>query len=52
LLILPRLTIPELLRLFGEVEDDEDGNPFILVENRETLPNPNGDLDDEGFNED
>jgi hypothetical protein len=47
-----RLTIPELLRLFGEVEEDSDGNPFILVHNRETLPNPNGDLEDEDFDED
>jgi hypothetical protein len=47
-----RLTIPELLRLFGPVENDEDGNPFILIENRETIPNPNGDVEDDGFDED
>jgi hypothetical protein len=49
---MPRLSITELLRLFGDVDEDEDGNPFILVENRETLPNPNGDKDDDGFDDD
>jgi hypothetical protein len=41
-----------LLRLFGEIDEDEDGQPFILVDNRETLPNPNGDQEDEGYDDD
>ncbi|TLD37757.1 putative serine/threonine-protein phosphatase [Venturia nashicola] len=47
-----KLTIPELLRLFGDVDADENGNPFILVNNRATLPNPNGDMEDEGYDDD
>ncbi|KAE9984365.1 hypothetical protein EG328_008851 [Venturia inaequalis] len=47
-----KLTIPELLRLFGDVDDDENGDPFIMVNNRDTRPNPNGDLEDEGYDDD
>ncbi|QDS73153.1 hypothetical protein FKW77_001974 [Venturia effusa] len=47
-----KLTIPELLRLFGDVGADENGNPFVLVNNRNTRPNPNGDMEDEGYDDD
>jgi hypothetical protein len=41
-----RLDVKELLKLFGsEVEEDEDGQPFIFVNDKETRPNP--DADDE-----
>lgn len=50
--LLPRLTIPELLRLFGDVNEDANGDPFILVNNRDTRPNPNGDMEDEGYDDD
>jgi hypothetical protein len=42
-----RLSIKELLHLFGDVEEDEDGQPFILVEDKETLLNPAADSDNE-----
>jgi hypothetical protein len=51
ILIPDRLTIPELLRLFGDVGEDEDGQPFILVEDKATLLNPIGDSDDEHLDE-
>lgn len=44
---LNRLTVPELLRLFGDVEEDDEGQPFILVEDRATIPNPGGDEDED-----
>ena len=38
---LSSLTNTELLELFGnEVGEDEDGQPFIIVKNQNTLPNP------------
>jgi hypothetical protein len=41
---LSRLTVTELLKLFGgEVGEDEDGQPFIFAENKDTLINPLGD---------
>lgn len=37
----------EDLKLFGnEVGEDEDGQPFIFVENQETRPNPLADDED------
>jgi hypothetical protein len=45
---LSRLSIPELLKLFGgEVGEDEDGQPFIFAENKDTLINPLGDDEDD-----
>jgi len=41
----------DLLRLFGNVEEDQDGKPFILVEDKERLPMIGGDSDD-GLGED
>jgi hypothetical protein len=41
------LSIKELLHLFGDVEEDEEGQPFILVEDKETFLNPAGDSDDD-----
>ncbi|KIW01890.1 hypothetical protein, variant [Verruconis gallopava] len=43
-----RLNIKELLELFGDdVGEDEDGQPFIMVKDQQTRPNPWAD--DEGF---
>lgn len=40
------------MRLFGNLDEDEDGRPFIMVDN----PGPTGgfraDRDDEGFADD
>ena len=39
-----RLGMTDLLRLFGgEVREDEDGEPFIWVEDQDTRPNPMAD---------
>lgn len=35
------------MQLFGEVAEDEDGQPFIMVEDGVTFPNPTVDEDDE-----
>lgn len=35
--ILSQLTLPELLRLFGEVAYDENSKPFILVDDHTTV---------------
>jgi hypothetical protein len=44
-----RLSIKEIIRLFGgEVGEDQDGNPFIIVDNKETRPNPLADVEDMG----
>jgi hypothetical protein len=44
-----RMNIRELMRLFGNLDEDSDGKPFIMVDN----PNPMGgfrpDRDDEGY---
>jgi hypothetical protein len=44
-----RLTTKELMRLFGPLEEDDEGTPFILVPDAPTLPRivPSGD--DENF---
>ncbi|KAF1985139.1 hypothetical protein K402DRAFT_335351 [Aulographum hederae CBS 113979] len=44
-----KLTVMELLQLFGPVEEDAEGNPFIMVENKDPLINPQADSDDEGM---
>jgi hypothetical protein len=42
-----RMSIPDLMRLFGNLDEDAEGKPFILVDN----PDPRGgfraDRDDE-----
>jgi hypothetical protein len=44
--------VAELLELFGnQVGEDEDGQPFIIVKNRETLPNPMAADEDMGDTE-
>ena len=44
-----RMTIKDLMRLFGNVVEDEGGRPFIMVDN----PDPRGgfraDRDHEGY---
>ncbi|KAK3062188.1 hypothetical protein LTS18_004636, partial [Coniosporium uncinatum] len=41
-----KLSTRDLMRLFGDVEEDQDGKPFILVEDKETLPMIGGGSDD------
>ena len=45
----PRMSIRDLMRLFGNLEEDTDGKPYIMVDN----PDPRGgfraDRDDEGY---
>jgi hypothetical protein len=41
------LSTSELLSLFGETEEDEQGNTFIVVENRHHNINPLEDRDEE-----
>lgn len=44
-----RMSIADLMRLFGNLEEDPEGKPFIMVDN----PDPRGgfraDGDDEGY---
>jgi hypothetical protein len=35
------------MSLFGDTEEDEDGNHFILVEEKETFPNPADEYDED-----
>lgn len=42
-----RLSIKELMRLFGPVREDEEGKPFILVDDKETFPMVGADSEDE-----
>lgn len=37
-----------MMRLFGPVREDQQGRPFVLVEDKETLPRFNADSEDEG----
>ncbi|KAK8160923.1 SNF2 family N-terminal domain-containing protein, partial [Phyllosticta citrichinensis] len=47
-----KLSIVEMMRLFGRVEEDEGtGRPFIVVENQETVPRFDQDSEDEGDEE-
>ncbi|KAK8249972.1 SNF2 family N-terminal domain-containing protein [Phyllosticta capitalensis] len=43
-----KLTMTELLQLFGQVEEDSQGKQFIVVENKHTVPRFNQDSEDEG----
>lgn len=42
-----RLSTSELLGLFGDTAEDEQGNTFILVENRDRNINPLEDRSEE-----
>jgi hypothetical protein len=46
------MSIADLMRLFGNLDEDEDGKQFIMVDN----PDPRGgfraDRDDEGYADD
>ncbi|KAL1633803.1 hypothetical protein SLS56_002682 [Neofusicoccum ribis] len=42
------LSVQEMMRLFGPVSEDGEGRPFIMVEEKETLPRFNADSEDEG----
>lgn len=48
-LTLPRLSIKDLMRLFGPVAEDESGKPFILVDNPDARGGFRADRDDEGY---
>lgn len=37
------------MRLFGNIEEDGDGKPFILVDNPETVGGFHADQDHEGY---
>ena len=47
-----RKSVRDLMKLFGNLEDDAEGNPYIIVDN----PDPRGgfraDRDDEGYADD
>lgn len=43
-----RLSVHQMMRLFGPVREDQQGRPFVLVEDKETLPRFNADSEDEG----
>ncbi|KAF2143698.1 uncharacterized protein K452DRAFT_325644 [Aplosporella prunicola CBS 121167] len=43
-----RLTVQDMMRLFGPVHEDDEGHPFIIAEDRDTLPRFNADSEDEG----
>ena len=38
--LLSQLTLDELLSLFGTVKHDEDGQPFIVVDDEEMMEKP------------
>ena len=42
-------SIRDLMRLFGDVEDDANGRPFILVEDVDTRGGLHADGDGEGY---
>jgi hypothetical protein len=39
----------ELMRLFGNLEEDPEGRPFILVDNPDPRSGFRADRDDEGY---
>jgi hypothetical protein len=43
------LSIDDLLSLFGELKEDDAGNPFIMVDNADPRGGFRADRDDEGF---
>ncbi|KAK8214967.1 SNF2 family N-terminal domain-containing protein [Phyllosticta paracitricarpa] len=46
-----KLSMIELMQLFGNVKEDGSGRPFIVVENQQTIPRFNQDSEDEGDDE-
>ncbi|KAB2573725.1 SNF2-related protein [Lasiodiplodia theobromae] len=42
------LSVSEMMRLFGPVREDNQGREFIIVEDKETLPQYDADSEDEG----
>ncbi|KAH7063453.1 SNF2 family N-terminal domain-containing protein [Macrophomina phaseolina] len=45
------LSMNDMMRLFGQVGEDGEGHPFIMVEDKDTLPRFNADSEDEGDEE-
>lgn len=46
------MDIRYLMRLFGTLEEDTDGRPFIMVENPDQMGGFRTDRDDEGYADD
>jgi hypothetical protein len=46
---LDRLDITDLMRLFGNIEEGEDGKPIILVDNPDAAGGFYADADHEGY---
>jgi hypothetical protein len=46
------MTVRELMRLFGNLADDPEGKPFILVDNPDPAGGFRADRDDEGYADD
>lgn len=46
--VLCSLSVSEMMRLFGPVREDDRGREFIIVEDKETLPQYDADSEDEG----
>lgn len=49
---LSRMKLSDLMRLFGEVDMDENGKPFILVDNPDPRGGFHADRDHEGYADD
>jgi len=43
------MTVRELMRLFGNLEEDAEGKEFILVDNPDPMGGFRADRDDEGY---
>lgn len=48
-LITSSLDIADLMRLFGNIQDDGEGKPFILVDNPDSVGGFHADQDHEGY---
>jgi hypothetical protein len=46
------MTDRQLMRLFGNLSEDSDGNPFILVDNPDRSGGFRADMNDEGYADD
>lgn len=44
--------MPDLMRLFGNLQEDSDGRPFIMVDNPDSMGGFRADRDDEGYADD
>lgn len=46
------MTIRDLMKLFGNLEEDAEGRPFIMVDNPDPRGGYRADRDDEGYADD